>query len=735
MNSEIQSQGPRSYWAINAGSVGEGIDRSYVQAALYLLTGWYKVILGVAAATVLVGLVITLLMVPKYTAATTIEISRESAQITDFQGTERDASIADQEFYQTQYGLLQARSLAVLVANDLKLADNPEFFELYGEDRSEPAFSLEDGRYPGSLREERLRVAVEILLDNVGVAPQRLSRLVDISFTSPDPAFSQRVANSWATNFIRATLRRKIDSTSYGREALKGELDELKRRLDESQSELVRYAADQQIINLPTGSREEGVSPTAERSIVADSLASLNSSLSAAVAQRIQAESRLNSATQPGSAREALVNPAINNLRQRRAELSAEYERLLVQFEPEYPAAKSLKAQIDELDAAIEAEERRIANSLRLEFEQARAQENSLQARVNELKGQFLDVRRRSIEYNILQQEVETNQILYDGLLQRFKEIGIAGSVGVNNIAIVDLADLPQKPSTPNIPLNILISLLGGLVLGTALALALEQVDQTISSPEELKRVLSAPTLGTIPQVVSMSPAEALMDRKSDLVDAYLAVQTNLSFSTSSGTPKSFAVTSTRAAEGKSTTALALSANLGRSKKNVLLVDADMRSPSVHHLVGMDHKFGLSNLLAGSDDIDAALAHAERYGISVMTAGPIPPNAAELLTGNRFELLVKQLLQRFDHVVVDAPPVLGLADAALIANSVGGVIYSIESHVTRKNQLKAAVARLESAHVHVLGTVLTKFDAGKAGYGYAYDYGYRYGRDAEQNQA
>lgn len=731
MNFQTQSPDARGYAASPEPSALTN-DRSFVQDMLHILTEWYKVILGVAAAAVLVGLVITLLMTPQYTATTTIEISRESGQVTDFQGVEREAGIADQEFYQTQYGLLQARSLAELVANDLDLPDNPEFFEMFGEERSEPAFELEDGRYPGSLRAERLRVAVEVLLDNVSIAPQRLSRLVDIGFSSADPAFSQRVANSWASNFIQSTLRRKIDSTSYGREALQGELDELKQKLDDSQSELVGYAANEEIINLPVGGGEDGSNATSERSIVADSLASLNASLSAAVAERIQAQSRMAAAGRSGSAREALVNPALNGLRERRAELSADYERLLLQFEPGYPAAQAIKTQIDELDASIAREERRIGDSIRLDFEQTRAKENALQARVNELKGQFLDVRRRSIQYEILQQEVETNQILYDGLLQRFKEIGIAGSVGVNNISIVDAADLPQEPSSPNIPLNILISLLGGLVIGAALALALEQVDQTISSPEELNRILNAPPLGTIPQVANMSPSQALLDRKSELVDAYIAVQTNLSFSTSSGTPKAFSVTSTRAAEGKSTTALALAANLGRSKKKVLLVDADMRSPSVHHLVGMDHKFGLSNLLAGSDDIASAIAPVDDYGISVMTAGPIPPNAAELLTGDRLATLIGKLLEQFDHVVVDSPPVLGLADAALIANSVGGVIYSIESNATRKNQLLAAFTRLENANVHVLGTVLTKFDAGKAGYGYAYDYGYSYGRDAEQ---
>jgi capsular exopolysaccharide synthesis family protein len=324
---------------------------------------------------------------------------------------------------------------------------------------------------------------------------------------------------------------------------------------------------------------------------------------------------------------------------------------------------------------------------------------------------------------------VDTNRALYDGLLQRYKEIGVAGGVGINNISVVDQADIPQKPSSPRLLVNLIIALLAGLGLGAAAAFGLEQMDEAIADPAEVERRLGLPLLGSVPKVTGVTPREALLDRKSDLVDAYLAIQTNLAFTTEHGVPRSLAVTSTRPAEGKSTTALALATMLARARKKVILVDGDMRSPSVHHLGGVDHDRGLSNFLSGQDDIPSLLFEMRDLGFTAMSAGPIPPNAAELLTGTRFALLVSRLLETYEHVVIDSPPVMGLADAPLIASRVEGVIYAVESHGIRSSLVKTALGRLASANARIFGGVLTKFEARKAQYGYGYEYGYGYGRE------
>jgi capsular exopolysaccharide synthesis family protein len=697
--------------------------RQYVRIAMR----WRYVILGSVVASVLLGLILTLLMTPKYTAVSTVEISREASKVTDFQGVEREASVGDQEFYQTQYGLLRSRSLSERVAAQLRLVDDRTFFEMFGVSSTDTAFKLVNDRYPASGRAVRQRIAGDILRKNLSVSPTRLSRLVDIGFTSPDAAFSTKVANSWAENFIQTNLERKVQATSYGRNLLQGQLSQLKQKLDESQRQLVAYASAQKIINLPSQTAGDGRT-TSERPIVADDLASLNAVLSQATAERIQAEARYQQLGRSGASTEALRNQAINNLRQRRAELAAEYQRLMVQFEPGYPAAKAIQSQVDQLDRSIAREEGRVSGSLQADYREAVERERGLQTRVDQLKANYLDLRRRSIQYNIYQQEVDTNRALYDGLLQRFKEIGVAGGVGVNNISIVDPADVPQRPSSPRLLVNLFVALFFGIGLGAALAFTFEQIDEAIVDPAEVGRRLGLPLLGSVPKVEGMTPQDALLDRKSDLVDAYLAIQTNLAFTTEHGVPRSFAVTSTRPAEGKSTTSLALATTLARAQRKVILVDGDMRSPSIHHLGGVGHERGLSNFLAGEDDISSLTFKMTDLGFTAMSAGPLPPNAAELLTGNRLSVLISRLLETYEHVIVDSPPVMGLADAPLIASRVEGVIYAVESHGIRSSLVKTALNRLASANARVFGGVLTKFDARKAHYGYGYEYGYGYGR-------
>jgi capsular exopolysaccharide synthesis family protein len=714
---------PRAAWTPPA---DEKTDlRHYLRIALR----WRYVMIGAVAACVLLGLIVTLLMTPKYTATATVEISRESNQITNIQSVEREAGIADQEFYQTQYGLLRSISLSERVATRLRLVDDAKFFGMFGVSGENPAFQQTNGRYPASGRATRQRIAGEILRKNLDIDPTRLSRLVDIHFVSPDPQLSARVANAWAENFIQTNLERKVQATSYGRDMLQRQLAQLKERLDQSQRQLVGYASAEKIINLPAQSNDGR--QTSERSIVADDLAALNGALSQATADRIQAEARYQQMGRNGTSTEALRNQAISTLRQKRAELAAEYQELMTKFEPGYPAAQAIKSQVDQLDASIAREETRVLGSFQTEYRQAVERERALQSRVDQLKRNYLDLRRRSIQYNIFQQEVDTNRTLYDGLLQRFKEIGVAGGVGVNNIAIVDMADVPQHPSSPRLLLNLVIALAAGLALGALLALALEQIDEAIADPEEIERRLGLPLLGSVPKLRRGTPKEALLDRKSDLVDAYLAVQTNLGFTTAHGVPRSLAVTSTRPAEGKSTTALALATMLARTQRKVILVDGDMRSPSVHQLGGVSHDRGLSNFLSGQDEIDPLIFTMSDLGFAAMSAGPIPPNAAELLTGNRLELLIALLLERYDYVVIDSPPVMGLADAPLIANRVEGTIYAVESHGIRSSLVKTALNRLAAANASIVGGVLTKFEARKSNYGFGYEYGYDYGRERQ----
>jgi capsular exopolysaccharide synthesis family protein len=696
-----------------------------VLQSLRILKRWKWLILAAIGICLLLGFAVTLIMAPRYTASATIEIQREDAQIVKVDDVQPQSSAQDLEFYQTQYGLLKSRSLAERVARELKLQDNPSFFKMFGAKQTAQALNQHSPELSEpAAREERLREAGRILLANVGIDPTQMSQLVNISFTSPDPVLSAQIVNKWSESFIDTTLERKFDATSYARNFLEGRLEQLRQRLEESERLLVKYAAREGIVGVPTTTSDAKGQTTTETPLVAENLAALNSRLNEATAQRMAAQSKL----QGGAAAspEALTDTALSGLRERRAELAAEHAKLLTQFEPQYPPVQALANQIAQLDRSIAQEQARVRNTMQQQYQAASAEESKLRTRVNALRSELLDLRGRTIQYNIYQREVDTNRELYNGLLQRYKEIGVAGGVGKNNISIVDPAEVPRAPSSPNLFLNMLIALAAGVLIGAALAIALEQIDEAIADPSDVEPALGFPLLGTAPKAEGEPQAE-LEDRKSAMAEAYLSIQAALSFTTDHGIPRTIGITSTRPGEGKSTTAFALSQSLTRTGRRVLLVDGDMRSPSLHTFFDLENKAGLSNYLSGEDSLRELIREGLSNGLAVMTAGPQPPNAAELLTGNRLPKMLSELSSVFDHFVFDFPPVMGLADAPLMASRLEGTVFAIESHATRASVARMALDRLVAAQVRVLGVVLTKFQANRAHYGYGYDYGYGYG--------
>ncbi|HEX8412627.1 MAG TPA: polysaccharide biosynthesis tyrosine autokinase [Sphingomicrobium sp.] len=707
---------------LDGGAADKDSVRPLIAEALSILRRRKWLIAGGVAAALLIGLLVTLLMTPQYTVTATLEIQRENSGPFNVNEKDTRSTMVDQEFYETQYGLLRARSLAERVATDLRLYDDARFLAMF--DADEDWFENAQVAPNKSTREQRIRAAATVLLDNLSIEHERLSRLVDIEFTSPDPQLSRRIVDAWTGTFIRQTLDRRFEASSYARQFLESRLAQLRSRIDSSERQLVDYASRQGIVNLPAATAGPNGAIAPERSLAADDLAALNQELARARAERIRAESRLG--TPAAQATEALENPAINELRQQRARLGGDYARLMVQFEPGYPPARALQSQIDQLDRALAREERRVGGSVQEGFQAAVQREQALASRVEQLKGQVLDLRRRSIQYNIIERDADTNRQLYDALLQRYKEIGIAGGVGVNNISIVDRPQVPLLPSSPKLLLNLLVALGTGLALGIGAAWAFEQLDMGIADPREVEDELHVPLLGTVPKVVSQKPLELLADRKSAASEAYVSIQTALSFATDHGIPAIIAVTSSKPAEGKSTTAFALAVSLARSNRRVILVDGDLRSPSVHHNLEIKNVAGLSNLLSGENDVGKLVRQSGVDNLDVLTAGPQPPSAPELLGSERFNHVLAELGKIYQHVVVDAPPVMGLADALLIGSQVESVVYVIEAHSTQKNMARVALARLANANAPIVGAVLTKFDSKRAHYGYGYDYGYGY---------
>jgi polysaccharide biosynthesis transport protein len=702
---------------------------------------WKWVILGIIISSLVLGFVATLLATPKYTAKARIEISRSQKNVTKVEGLDSDDGGRDLEFYQTQYALLEARSLAERVVRQQRLASSTAFFKAHGIDGGAGS-ETSGGARPASLndREENQKMAISLLLGSIKIVPVRGSALVDVAYTSASPQISAQIADAWAQQFIAASMDRRFASTADARSFLEGRLADLRTRLEQSERDLVAYASQKGIVSLGRSTGADGKTQS-ERTLIAANLEALNIALAAATADRIAAESRARS----GANKELAVDPLIasgatSQLRQKRAEVAADYAKLMVQFEPGYPAARALAEQMRILDASIIREETRLtnretgrsSNTRTTDYKAAVQRESELAFRVETLKRRLDLQQQDSIQYNIYQREADTNRQLYDALLQRYKEIGVAG-VGTNNIVIVDTAKTPSGPSSPNLLLNLLIALFSGLGLAAVVTFVLDQIDEGLREPSQVYRLLQVPLLGSVPDVEGGDALAMLNDAKSSVSEAYLSIRSNLAFSTDHGVPRAFMVTSTRPAEGKSTSSLALASVLGRTGKRVLLLDADMRSPSMNEFLGCENKVGLSNFLAGDNDWQRLVQSTKVKGLSLMPAGPTPPSAAELLSSDRMLMLIRQLQESFDHVVVDAPPILGLADAPLLSRAVEGCVFVVEAEGVALRGIKASLGRLNAVHAHVFGVVLTKLQQRQSGYGYGYGHGYGYGKSISQD--
>ena len=680
------------------------------------------VILCSLIAAVIIGAAVTLVMTPIYVASTTLQIDREAARVLNVdEVAPRESMVQGEEFFQTQYGLLRSRTLAERVIETLGLASSDAFL---GQMKAEVP-SAED-RDRASLIQRRREAVLKVVQDNMSVSPVRGSRLVAINFESPDPALSARIANTFAEGYIQSNLERKFESSAYAREFLEERIAQTKARLEDSERSLVAYAAAQQIINVTEANETTGDA----QPLVTHNLTAINNALAAATANRVAAEERWRraSAAPIETLGQVLNSPTAQRLTEERAKLDAEYQQKLGVFQPEWPEMQQLRARISELDRQIATIARDIRASVQNEYAIALNQERSLQRQVNELKGDVLDMRARSVQYNILQREVDTSRTLYDGLLQRYKEVGIAGNITANNISIVDPATPPNKPAKPRILFNLLLAAVLGAGIGITAAFLLEALDETMATPEDAERKLNLPVLGVAPLVpAGQTPIDALGDLRSPFSEAYYSLRTALQFSTPDGAPKVLVVTSSRPGEGKSTTAYAIALNLARIGKRVLLADGDLRNPSLHRILGFENNEGMSNLLSGSAAIGGVVRKTTHEHLDFIPCGPLPPNPAELWGGDRLRQLLVEALERYDHVIVDGPPVLGFADAPLLAAAADGTLFVIESRGTRRGQARGAIRRLLMGHSRIIGTIMTKFNAKSVNYGgyeYAYDYDY-----------
>lgn len=697
-----------------------------------LLQYWHKVlrwrwiILAIIGGFLVASVIVTLLTPKRYTAQAQVEISREQKQITKVEGLDSQEADRDVEFYATQYALLHTRPLAARVVNDLRLISSPDFFASQGQ--ASRYAELKENNDTARLTAE----AIDMLLRSVTIDPLRTSRIVNVRFTSRVPALSSAIANDWVKAFIATNMNRQFASTADARRILEDRLGALRSRLEQSERRVVNYATNQGIVTLDQVRDESGRSQVG-RTLAASDLDALNTALNRATEARILAESRTGSNSTLAS--ELSSNQGLALIRQQRAEAASDYARLLVQFEPGYPLAREAQRRVQSLDAAIARETARVSGTRDEEFREARTRENELRERVGQLKQQ-LDVQQRaSIQYAIFQREADTNRQLYDALLQRYKEIGVAGTVAASNVALVEPAEVPVKPSAPSLLINLTVALLIGMAVAAAAVFALDQIDEGIHDPSEMKAQLGIPLMGHTP-VLRGEVQDELADTKSPFYEAFFTIRSNLGFATANGFPRSIMITSTRPAEGKSSSSIALSAVVGRTDRRVLLIDADMRSPSIHAMVGGSNDAGLSNILAGQVDWRTLVQPTPYKNVSLISTGPMPPNAAELLSGDSLERLMKECTNEYDHVIIDSPPILGLADAPLLARAVEGCLLIVETKGVAVRAIRSSIERLRMAHGNIFGAVLTKVQYRDSyGYGLGYGYGYTYGDNNRNTDA
>jgi capsular exopolysaccharide synthesis family protein len=672
---------------------------------------------------VLVAVVATMLTTPKYTAGSSMEISDRSEQVLGDQldpTTQQYDAYDAERFLNTQINILRSRALAERVAGKLNLYSDPRFFRAMQVDRED---------YENDVL--RRRGVIDLLMNNLDTTLQEETRIAVVRFTSTDAQMSATIANAYAAEFIQANLQRKFDSSSYARNFVQQQLAQARSRLEQSEQELNAYAREAGLIRTRDPSSKEG---NTSNSVTAASLLQINQSANDAKAALITAQAKWNAEqAQPLlSSPAALASPVVQQMLNKRSEVQAELDSARGRYLADHPTIVRLASQLNDLDAQLKRAATEARNSVRAEYVAAQASAASLQSQVSGLEGATMREQDRSVRYNTLAREADTNRSVYDGLLQRFRELNASAGITASNVPVIDNADPPSQPSSPNPLLNLAIALVLGTLTAAGVVFIKDQLDDRVRVPEEIEEKVGLSLLGVVPDVKDEAPIEALRDPKSVISESYNALRSSLLYSTRHGLPQLMLVTSAQASEGKSTTSYAIARGMALVGKRSLIIDADLRRPSIHRMADLTNTVGLSDILVGGKTAHEAIVPGEVDNLWVLPSGPIPPSPAELLSSPRLVELFQSLRSEFEVIVVDSAPVLGLADSPGLSALADGVLLIVESNRGRGGQLKAAVRRLHLMKPTILGAVLTKFDPQAAGNSYStyyqYDY-YRYRSD------
>lgn len=667
------------------------------------------------AAAIVLGVVVTMLMTPIYEAKASVVVSRDGNFIVE--GQDLAPSMPSNEFdnfMETQGVVIQSRNLAYEVVDALNLVeDTPLALRDIEEARPD---SMDDERWQSAKRD----ALASIIQSGVTANVPRGARVITINYESEDPQFATQVVNAYTDAYVRSDTKRSVEANKYAQEYLQEQIGQTRTKLQEAELAANDYARESGIVSQTTG--EDGSGQT----IRGANLVNINDTVTDLRSQRIRAEQRWRAVANIPAAQipEVRNSAQVQRLQSERATLETQLNELRQRYSDEYPPVIQLQGQIAAVDQSIARASADIKASIRNEYLIAQRQESALAGELQSASNETLAEQDRMVQYTVLEREAQALRDQLASLLERFNSLNAAANVQSGVLTKLDSAIVPNSPVSPNLLRNLLIALLGGIGLAGGLAVIREVLDDKLRSLDEVEEKLGYPLLGHTPHVDEDEIENQEANQFSALMEAYSSIRSTIDFSLARDGAV-VQLTSSQASEGKSTTSLILADLFARSGRKTLLVDADMRKPSIARLLHIERpQVGFVDVLAGRVDLKSALVEGTRDNLDILTLGPIPANPVELLSSYRLRDWIERYRQEYSLIIFDTSPVLGIADAPLVSRCVDSTIFIVEANSVNFGQVRTALRRIRSVGGNILGLVLTKYKAIQAGQ--SYDYQYRY---------